>query len=160
MRLLQKELIIDDAWVSDIDHLELAQTMFPTMHYSNVLRRSQISPFSIDHSDVSLVQDATTVFLYVLIRHTSFPALEDMILDVPAKNISPPKSTILILPRLSLNFAPKLPIHNRITALATLTGSSVGSSPLEASRSSARQLFCRFVSSLVEEGSYSTFSIM
>jgi hypothetical protein len=101
MRLLQKELIIEDAWVSDIDHLELAQTMFPTMHYSNVLRRSQISPFSIDHSDVSLVQDATTVFLYVLIRHTSFPALEDMILDVPAKNISPPKSAILILPRIS-----------------------------------------------------------
>jgi hypothetical protein len=65
--------------------------MFPTMHYSNVLRRSQISPFSIDHSDVGLVQDTTTVFLYVLIRHTSFPALKDMILDVPAKIIKSPQ---------------------------------------------------------------------
>lgn len=71
---------------------------------SHVLRRSQVSLFSIDHPDAGLVQDATTVFLYVLIRHPNFLVPEDTILDVPAKNDTVPiilQSTILILPRLS-----------------------------------------------------------
>jgi len=94
--------------------------------------RLQRLTISIDHSDADLFQDTTTGFLYVLIRQTSFPPPEDMTLDVPGKYVTVPiipQSTTFSLPRLSLTLLSKVPIRDRVTALAIVVGCPIKKSP-------------------------------